>query len=146
MRFHRPKQLTFLRLRLAATVGIALALVAPALRLFGFQRTQRFLAPFTVAQTNCGFEARKAHIDNVIYALDALENRAYRFNCLSRALVASVFLARRGVPSQIRFGVRKDNEKFGSHAWLELDGQVLVGGEGSAQAYVPLEFPSKRSE
>jgi Transglutaminase-like superfamily len=146
MRFHRPKQLTFLRLRLAAMVSVALVLVTVALRLFGFQRTQSFLAHFTIAQSNNGLDVKKNHIDNVIYVIDATENRAYSFNCLSRVVVASFFLARRGVPTQIRFGVRKHDEKFGSHAWLELDGQILVGGEGSAQAYVPLEFPNKRAE
>jgi hypothetical protein len=51
--------------------------------------------------------------------------------CLAQALTAQVMLGRRGRPAELRFGARRDaSESFDAHAWLECDGEVLVGGEG----------------
>lgn len=146
MRFYLPTQLTFLRVGLVVAVATVLFFVTGALRLFGFQRTQRCMSHFAITPLNRDCATKKRHVDNVIYALDALENRVFKFNCLSRVVAASFFLARCGIATQMRFGVRKDGEKFGSHAWLELDDRIIVGGENSDQNYVPLAFPSKRCE
>jgi hypothetical protein len=49
--------------------------------------------------------------------------------CLVRALAAQVLLARRGHPSELRVGVASGSGRaFEAHAWLEWNGQVLIGG------------------
>lgn len=48
--------------------------------------------------------------------------------CLARALAGSVLLARHGFQTELRIGVRRPDGKFQAHAWLERDGEVLVGG------------------
>ena len=45
--------------------------------------------------------------------------------CLMRSLVLTQLLARRGVPSTVVIGVRKDDE-FAAHAWVEYDGAALL--------------------
>jgi Transglutaminase-like superfamily len=145
MRFRPPKLLSFPRLGWLTVALFLLPITTAALRIFGFQRTHKFMAIDTVAQFSGQLSARNSDIDNIVYALHAIENRIYEFNCLSRALVAWFLLSMRGVESTIRYGVRKgdDEASFASHAWLEIDGRIVIGGEGSAQSYVPLEFPNK---
>jgi hypothetical protein len=53
--------------------------------------------------------------------------------CLTQALAAQVLLARSGDQSDLRIGVTRDsNGKFLAHAWLERQGAVLIGGDGSS--------------
>jgi hypothetical protein len=58
--------------------------------------------------------------------------------CLSRALALGTMLRVRRVPCVLRIGVlKRDGAMMEAHAWLELSGEVLYGGE-NADAYVPL--------
>lgn len=52
-------------------------------------------------------------------------------SCLAQALTAQVMLGRRGRPAAVRFGVQREGGgSIEAHAWLECEGEVLVGGEG----------------
>lgn len=55
-------------------------------------------------------------------------------HCLVEALAAEAMLRRRGVPAQLHLGVRRDGERIGGHAWLETDGEVIVGAGPSGHA------------
>ncbi len=56
--------------------------------------------------------------------------RLLRVRCLVESLTLCTMLARRGVPSTVVIGVQP-GERFGAHAWVELDGQVVLpGGSG----------------
>jgi hypothetical protein len=49
--------------------------------------------------------------------------------CLSTALLAQAMLKRHGYDPGLRLGVRRDaHGAFAAHAWLEWEGQVIVGG------------------
>jgi hypothetical protein len=48
-----------------------------------------------------------------------------RPNCLARSLALQTLLHRRGIPAELRLGVRKEGQHFEAHAWVEFDGQVL---------------------
>lgn len=56
--------------------------------------------------------------------------------CLPQALAAALMLRRRGVRSQVCFGVRREEGKISAHAWLVLEerfgGGVVCGGEAGA--------------
>ena len=45
--------------------------------------------------------------------------------CLPRALALQRMLARRGVDSVLRIGVRKEAEAIAAHAWVEVDGRAV---------------------
>lgn len=63
-------------------------------------------------------------------------------HCLSQALTVHTFLARRGYPSKICFGVqREQGMAFTAHAWVECDGVVLIGGD-HVNGYVRLTSPA----
>jgi len=57
--------------------------------------------------------------------------------CLKKSLVLFWILRRRGIPAELRLGVRKIHDDFTAHAWLEFRGRVLLGG-GIADHYAPL--------
>ena len=58
--------------------------------------------------------------------------------CLTQALAIHVLLARQGCTSILRIGVKRDTDgKFIAHAWLEKDGNILIGGEGHG-SYAPM--------
>lgn len=49
--------------------------------------------------------------------------------CLATALVAQAMLQRHGYEARLRIGVRRNlNGEFTAHAWLEREGEVIVGG------------------
>jgi Transglutaminase-like superfamily len=50
--------------------------------------------------------------------------------CLTRSLVLTALLARRGIPSRLVIGVRGAPE-FGGHAWVEYGGMPLLRDEES---------------
>lgn len=67
--------------------------------------------------------------------------RASRFvpqaTCLTQALSTQTILARRGYRSILRIGVAKTPEEgFAAHAWVEINGGILVGGAGAHQYQV----------
>ena len=78
---------------------------------------------------------------HVIWAVEA----AGRYSpvgstCLATALVGQAILARHGYPAQLCVGVKRDPAgAFAAHAWLERDGEVIVGGPVSlVRTYTPL--------
>ena len=59
--------------------------------------------------------------------------------CLAQALVLRYMLSRRGQTSELRIGVKKnDDASLRAHAWVEKDGEVLIGGGSSPYRYTIL--------
>ncbi len=56
-------------------------------------------------------------------------------SCLAKSLTLWWLLARQGIPSQLRIGIRKEEEKFKAHAWVERDGAALNDPEEHHQHY-----------
>ena len=76
--------------------------------------------------------------DRIVWAVETAARRVPRATCLVRALAAQALLARYGHSSQLRLGVaRGAGRAFEAHAWLEADGQILIGGATPGR-YVPL--------
>lgn len=61
-------------------------------------------------------------------------------SCLTQALSGQILLARRGMISQVRIGVARDEQgRFIAHAWLVSEGRVVLGGaESNLQRFTPL--------
>jgi hypothetical protein len=58
--------------------------------------------------------------------------------CLSRAIAAHWLLARGGRASTIQFGVAPHPVAPVAHAWLEVDGQPILGAPSPATRYTTL--------
>jgi len=58
--------------------------------------------------------------------------------CLTQALAAQVLLTRHDYPAFVYLGVlRRKQEEFQAHAWVESEGRIVVGG-GDLERYAPL--------
>ena len=83
-----------------------------------------------------------AELNRVIWAI----NLASRYQlggvkCLARALATRVLLSRRGYPAELRIGVvKKENNQLLAHAWVESNGEVVIGGMNNLADFKP--FPS----
>lgn len=61
-------------------------------------------------------------------------------SCLVEALTVQLLFWRRGYPADLRIGVSKTDESVIAHAWVESEGQVVIGGPESVHEYAP--FPA----
>ncbi len=65
--------------------------------------------------------------------------------CLTQAIAAQILLARYGLSTQLCFGVvLREPANLLAHAWLEHEGRILIGGEGS-EGYVRLHAGRSRA-
>ena len=73
------------------------------------------------------------------WAVKAASRRMpFTATCLVQALALRMLLSRQGYDPHLRLGVAKDgDDRLEAHAWLEMDGQVLIGGEAGGR-FVPL--------
>jgi hypothetical protein len=46
--------------------------------------------------------------------------------CLAQSVTLWFLLARKGIDSAVRIGVSKDSGGFGAHAWVDMNGKVLL--------------------
>ncbi len=125
--------------RLRRLSGRDLRLTAEALWLVTQIRVGLWLFPFKLVQRRYGRSLRRrpgqsANVSDTTAAraIGAAVRRASRLvpatTCLPQALVARVMLERRAVPNDLRFGVAKaSNGALEAHAWVEVDGAVIVG-------------------
>jgi hypothetical protein len=80
---------------------------------------------------------RPADPRRIAWAVEAIARRIPRASCLTRALAADAMLRRSGRLPNLQIGVVKDGDLLEAHAWVELDGTVLVGNH-DLHRYTPL--------
>ena len=117
----RPARSLFLR----ATV--LLPLVALSLRWRGFRATQ---ATLQRSLLNDNQEREAALVSKSAVMIAHMVNAADRHglvhpSCLAKSLTLWWLLARQGISSHLRIGIRKKEEMFEAHAWVERDGIAL---------------------
>lgn len=114
------------RLLIAALGG--LPLITAGVFLLGYKRMRALLGGAN-AETPL---ARKSHgpgADQIARAVRlAATHGPVRGTCLSRSLLLWRLLNRRGIPSEIRFGVRACADAMEAHAWVEQSGRSLDDG------------------
>jgi hypothetical protein len=145
----RPAQSLFLRALLL------LPLVSLSLRWRGFRATQatlqRFLSNVKSEQHQVQLPERAALTARLVNS--AGRHRLSPATCLAKSLTLWWLLGRQGIASHLRIGIRKQNEKFEAHAWVERDGAALnepdehhrhyAAFDGSLSAF-PLDEPRER--
>lgn len=57
-------------------------------------------------------------------------------SCLTQALATQTLLRLKGQKSYLKFGIDKDeSEKLIAHAWIEIDGKIIIGGSADISRY-----------
>ena len=62
----------------------------------------------------------------------------YPMTCLRRSLALQRLLARRGILTELRFGVQKEGGQLLAHAWLEHEGAPIGEPETLSERYATL--------
>jgi hypothetical protein len=126
----RPARGLFLR------ASVLLPLISMSLKFRGFHKTKASLQRFL--SVPCGSENPEAQARAVLTAQMVRAAERYgigQSNCLKESLAVWWLLARQGIASDLRVGVRKDGEKFDAHAWIECGGAALNEPETSHQHF-----------
>jgi hypothetical protein len=80
--------------------------------------------------------------ESVVWAVSATSPFTPRVTCLTRSLTLQAMLRRRGRPALLRIGVAKPSgEPLEAHAWVELEGQVYLGGP-ELERFEPMSEPN----
>jgi Transglutaminase-like superfamily len=122
--------------------AILLPLVRWSLRLRGYGKT------FTSLQRRVQFQAREAEswpasregVQTTCRMVRATLRYSFsQYTCLEESLTLWYLLRKQGIPVWLRIGVRKENEKFEAHAWVEHGGTALNQDEAMHQHYAAFE-------
>ena len=104
-----------------------------ALWLLPYNRVRRFFSTEQVVADSIVSPAR------IVRFIDAVSQYVPGATCLVRALAAETLLRRYGHHACLRIGVSKgSSQALLAHAWVESDGQVVIGGE-EAGGLTPLQ-------
>jgi len=133
-RWEKCRELQWHERRILVGAVLLLPTVEVAIRVFGYRRTHKWIWRFVRAggspRDPAVVVSRVARLVGV-----AAHHGIYRANCLRQALVTSWMLARRGVETKLVIGVRKDRDGFAAHAWVEYQGEIIIGGKDSTALY-----------
>jgi hypothetical protein len=130
----RPARVLFLR---AAALLPAISL---SLRLRGFRKTQAFLQRFLSTPSNETDSSAPRRVDLTVRMVHAAVRHSVGHpTCLEESLGLWWLLRRQGIASELRIGVRKLDEKFEAHAWVERDGVALNEPESLHEHYAAFD-------
>jgi hypothetical protein len=142
--------------RIALEAAATLIATWAGLRVAGYRRWRNLLARFTPADSQQAahqdFADSKTIESNSRTIADMEESAArhvpFESNCLERSVTLWWLLRRRGIPADLRIGVRKDSGSFEAHAWVEVNGTVLSESGDQHTHFVPLEgaIPSMETQ
>lgn len=115
------------------------ALLLRALCVVCFVRLGLWLLPFRWLKTLAGRASSHASLRparasrpilDIANAVSIAARNVPAATCLTQALAAQIVLGRAGHSSLLRIGVqRAANGVVKAHAWVECDGQIIIGGD-----------------
>ena len=125
------------RWRLLA-IMLALPGISAMVNVLGVVRTRHWLesASRVRIRRGAGVEDLRAAERLARLAQIAGRNGAIEATCLRQALLLNWWLRRRGLDPSLRLGVRKQDEVFDAHAWVELEGVPLGQSRVEHAAFV----------
>ncbi len=110
-----------------------------SLRVWPFERVLSWVLARSRKETAHGLATGNERIITVMQRAIVLIRKfdwRSRLDCLPRSLAVYWVLRRRGLPSELVMGVKKD--PFGAHAWVEVDGDVISDYGDEHTEYVVL--------
>jgi len=140
-RWRRFRRLSAFEQLVVLEAVAALPIAWVVLRVFGFGLFKPSLAnasgkvtinPQPALSTALELSRRIAHLEAAVAASLPLGT-----TCLEQSVVLCWVLRRRGMNPELRVGGRKTANRFEAHAWVELNGNILNGGETERALFVP---------
>lgn len=130
----RPARGLFLR------AFVLLPLISVSLRWRGFRKTKASLQYFLsvpYGSQNPDAQTRARLTAQMVRA--AAQHGIGNPACLERSVALWWLLARQGIASDLRVGIRKDGETFEAHAWVECGGTTLNETETDHRHYAAFD-------
>lgn len=122
--------------------AMLLRLVRWSLRLRGYGATFASLQkriPRQAASAESRLDARERVQTTCRMVRAALRYSLAEFTCLEESLTLWFLFRKQGIPVCLRIGVRKENEKFEAHAWVEHAGEALNQPDEMHRHYAAFE-------
>ena len=139
-RFKQLRSLSLLEWQLLITSALLLPLTALGLKLIGLKRTQQLMEKFSpnAPKTSLPVEQELQEGQMVAHMVSVAANHSiYRANCLKQSLVLWWLMRKRGLTAELRIGVKKEDCELNAHAWVELNGNVLIDNEKTINNFHP---------
>jgi hypothetical protein len=113
-----------------------------SLRLRGYGKTfaslqKRITTPAKETDIRPGEQEKVRAACRMVIA--ALRYSFLQYTCLEESLTLWYLLRKQGIEACLRIGVRKENEKFEAHAWVEHRGEALNQDEAMHRHYAAFE-------
>jgi hypothetical protein len=124
---------------LLVKIGFLMGWIWLGLRLLPFQKMYAILAKF--GHSNSIAKEQTGQVEKICRNVEKVGGYVFGDDsCFPQALTAQLLLNRSGFHPCLRIGATKGNENsIRAHAWVELDGCVIVGGPISKiQEYIIL--------
>ena len=125
--FSGLRRLTEFEIKLMPEVFFNLLLYKIKVSLFP---SKKYL-PKKIERSGSLTEHKKIQGNSVARIINGISIRIpWSTTCLIKVLAANKMLVKRDIPHIIHFGVKKSSDyKMEAHAWLSVNGKVLIGGE-----------------
>lgn len=65
----------------------------------------------------------------------------WRTVCFQKGLAVHWMLRRRGIPSVLLYGVRREGDGLAAHVWVDVAGETVIGGEEAPAFACLARFP-----
>ena len=113
-------------------------LVRIALWLVAFQSIHKYLLDRS-RRKQSNQALTHAQIYKICWGVSSSARRIPKASCLTQALVAQYLLLIKGVDAFLRLGVSRNAKgKFDAHAWVEVDGKIVIGENEEISRFIPL--------
>jgi len=126
--------------RLFLRAAALLPLISLSLRLRGFRKTQATLQEYLSLPSNEEDSSASGRVDLTVRMVRAAVRHSVGHpSCLEESLTLWWLLGRQGIASELRIGVRKHDEKFEAHAWIERKGVAVNEPESLHEHYAAFD-------
>ncbi len=108
-----------------------------SLKTIKFKRTFRFLKFFTKENLRAPENERQIVRRHKNFQYLFHKQMPYLGKCLARSLTLWFLLKRKGIETDLKFGMKKKNNQLLAHSWLEYKSKVLITESEINDNYVP---------
>lgn len=126
---------------LLCQAAFRISLAAVAVRLLPFSWWRSRLNPKPSSRSA---RSGQDQVDRIVWAVEVAARHVPGATCLVQSVVGAEMLRQAGHQAEIHVGVNgRPDQALRAHAWVESEGRILLGGEGSASQYVPLSSSAR---
>ena len=111
-----------------------------ALRLLPFDTIRKMMAKWGKTRKLDALSSASKKVEEIIWAVELTSRYLLRQRpCLTKALVGQMMLSQQGFATVLRIGVaRNPDGTLQAHAWLEREGEIMIGYLHNMQQFTPL--------